>query len=112
MNLTSEQWKKLAWQRGERNIYLGNNIKKLIDAIDRYINAAGYNAHTFILTTVRADVVNSQCKDLMHPKTECCGYTCPTSSAYPIYWNPDNLVVQCHNCGCIYDARNSKPVTT
>lgn len=35
-------------------------IGKLIEAIDQYISAAGYNDHTKLLTEARADVVNSK----------------------------------------------------
>ena len=33
--------------------------------------------------------------------TECCGYMWSREKA-PIYWNPDNKVVQCNNCGVTY----------
>ena len=34
-------------------------LRAVVDAIDRYISAAGYNEHTIILTKARADIVNS-----------------------------------------------------
>lgn len=34
-------------------------LRAVVDAIDRYISAAGYNEHTAILTKARADIVNS-----------------------------------------------------
>jgi hypothetical protein len=40
-----------------------------------------------------------------HPKTECCGYECSVNIPYPVMWNPFNKVVQCHNCGSVYEAR-------
>lgn len=36
------------------------------------------------------------------PKTECCGYVARSTSPYPVYWNPFNGVVQCHNCGHVF----------
>jgi hypothetical protein len=39
-----------------------------------------------------------------HPKTQCCGYEAPKSQPYPVYWNPHNKVVQCHNCGTIFSS--------
>jgi hypothetical protein len=31
----------------------------------------------------------------------CCGYPAPADN-YPVYWNPFNGVVQCHNCGQVW----------
>lgn len=35
--------------------------------------------------------------------TPCCGYDC-TREVNPIVFNPYNKVVQCHNCGQVYEA--------
>jgi hypothetical protein len=37
-----------------------------------------------------------------HPATPCCKYRAELSNAYPVFWNPFNKVVQCHNCGHQY----------
>jgi hypothetical protein len=37
-----------------------------------------------------------------HLPTPCCKYRAELSNAYPIFWNPFNKVVQCHNCGHQY----------
>ena len=34
--------------------------------------------------------------------TSCCGYIPELSETYPVYWNPYNRVVQCHNCGTVW----------
>jgi hypothetical protein len=34
--------------------------------------------------------------------TSCCGYIPQLSETYPVYWNPYNRVVQCHNCGTVW----------
>ena len=39
-----------------------------------------------------------------HPPTPCCNYEAELSNAYPVFWNPFNSVVQCHNCGHQYEA--------
>lgn len=44
-------------------------------------------------------------------KTPCCDYKWmrKPGEVGPIFWNPFNLVVQCHNCGAVFDYRNVKP---
>jgi hypothetical protein len=37
-----------------------------------------------------------------HPKTPCCGYKAKADIPYPVFWNPFNKAVQCHNCGHVY----------
>lgn len=37
-----------------------------------------------------------------HLPTPCCKYRAELSDAYPIFWDPFNKVVQCHNCGHQY----------
>jgi hypothetical protein len=48
-----------------------------------------------------------------HPKTLCCGYEAKTALPYPVMWNPFNKVVQCHNCGHVFEPislpTNAKP---
>lgn len=39
-----------------------------------------------------------------HPPTPCCNYRAELSNTYPVFWNPFNKVVQCHNCGHQYEA--------
>lgn len=34
-------------------------------------------------------------------RVECCGYEL-VDKDHPVYWNPFNKVVQCHNCGTVY----------
>jgi len=43
-------------------------------------------------------------KDPLPPivKTECCDYAPSPLVPFPVYWNPFNKVVQCHNCGTIW----------
>ena len=36
-------------------------------------------------------------------KTKCCNYNPPKDQPYPVMWNPYNKVVQCHNCGTVYE---------
>lgn len=43
-----------------------------------------------------------------HPETECCNYICPITLPYPVMWNEFNKVVQCHNCGHVWEP---KPAT-
>lgn len=35
-------------------------------------------------------------------KTQCCDYEPSSGIPYPVFWNPFNGVVQCHNCGTVY----------
>lgn len=35
--------------------------------------------------------------------TACCGYTPVSDTEWPVFWNPLNAVVQCHNCGQVYE---------
>lgn len=39
-----------------------------------------------------------------HTITPCCGYKWSEvqSNPYPVFWNPLNRVVQCHNCGHVW----------
>lgn len=39
-------------------------------------------------------------------QTPCCGYTPAPGVEWPVMWNPFNEVVQCHNCGHIYEPVN------
>ncbi len=32
----------------------------------------------------------------------CCDYEVQEGAIGPVYWNPYNKVVQCHNCGQVY----------
>ncbi len=41
-------------------------------------------------------------KPLYHDPTQCCGYKVDFDSPYPVFYNPFNRSVQCHNCGSIY----------
>ncbi len=34
--------------------------------------------------------------------TTCCGYVYDEPNGYPVFWNPFNMVVQCHACGHVY----------
>jgi hypothetical protein len=43
--------------------------------------------------------------------TPCCNYKFPEHVPGPIYWNPFNRVVQCHNCGQAFDERKPLPKT-
>jgi hypothetical protein len=40
-----------------------------------------------------------------HPKTTCCGYEARLDLPHPVMWNEFNKVVQCHNCGQVYDPK-------
>lgn len=40
---------------------------------------------------------------MTHHPTACCQYTCPIEIPHPVQWNPYNQVVQCHNCGHVYE---------
>ena len=42
------------------------------------------------------------------PATPCCGYTPKKGVPWPVMWNQYNLLVQCHNCGEVYDPRDSR----
>lgn len=37
--------------------------------------------------------------------TLCCGYKVPPHLPHPVYWNPGNAVVQCHNCGQVWEPK-------
>jgi len=43
-------------------------------------------------------------------KTACCSYEIDNKNP-PVFWNEFNGVVQCHNCGHVYDPKqyNAKP---
>ena len=41
-------------------------------------------------------------------KTECCNYEGPANKPYPVFWNPHNKVVQCHNCGAVYNSTSDQ----
>ncbi len=43
-----------------------------------------------------------------HLPIECCNYSCPTNIPYPVMWNPFNKVVQCHNCGQVWQPKNTR----
>jgi len=70
-------------------------IKHYKQGIDRGMSYA------FLVRDVDAIELKSECCE----SVPCCGYSGPN----PIKWNPFNKVVQCHNCGAVYDLRNSKP---
>ena len=36
-------------------------------------------------------------------KTPCCNYEPAIEGSYPVYYNSLNNVVQCHNCGLVYE---------
>lgn len=42
-----------------------------------------------------------------HQATPCCNYVADPSQGYPVFWNPFNGVVQCHNCGHTYSPEAS-----
>jgi hypothetical protein len=39
------------------------------------------------------------------PPTLCCGYQPNPKLPHPVMWNPFNKVVQCHNCGQVWEPR-------
>ena len=43
-------------------------------------------------------------------RTPCCNYAFWPPDLGPIYWNPGNDAVQCHNCGHAFDARGVERV--
>ena len=44
----------------------------------------------------------------MKDKLPCCGYEVETGMFGPVFWNPYNGWVQCHNCGTIYEIMTMK----
>jgi hypothetical protein len=38
----------------------------------------------------------------------CCQYVLTDTQKYPVFWNPFNKVVQCHNCGHIWTPESIK----
>ena len=43
-----------------------------------------------------------------HPPTPCCNYVGLGTMPHPVCWNPYNEVVQCHNCGHVYEPVDRK----
>lgn len=41
----------------------------------------------------------------------CCGYKWNKfqKQPYPVFWNPGNQVVQCHNCGQVWEPKPISP---
>ena len=38
----------------------------------------------------------------MKTNLPCCGYEVKEGEVGPVFWNPWNEAVQCHNCGAVY----------
>lgn len=58
--------------------------------------------HEMVSEEAREEQRSRTTRDL-NPKTPCCNYESRTT--YPVYWNEFNKVVQCHNCGHVYEPR-------
>lgn len=44
-------------------------------------------------------------EEATHSPTECCNYSAPLRLPYPVMWNEFNKVVQCHNCGQVWNPK-------
>jgi hypothetical protein len=64
-----------------------------------------YTGHTFCKKCGQSHWMYAECPTPppFHLPTPCCKYRAELSNAYPIFWNPFNKVVQCHNCGHQYE---------